>query len=194
MIERGSLAARSRPWLAAALAALGSVSAGACAGRGDRARYPAREPGCAVKQYAGASPVPMDELGTVEVDCASQSGCERKLLDEACRRGANVVWGLGENALDATRRVAHAAHTLRTAEGPRARGCTVMVFADAPPMATENIGPVAALCDQDDTRDVCLRELEDQTCQLGGDVLWQVEGPAPQGNKQRMTGRAAHTR
>jgi hypothetical protein len=61
-------------------------------------------------------------------------------------------------------------------------------------MHIENIGPVKALCDRDDSRETCLRELEDQVCLLGGDVLWQVDGPAPDADKQKMFGRAAHTR
>ena len=72
------------------------------------------------------------------------------------------------------------------------------VFVDAPPMATENIGVVIALCSPDDSKDMCVRELQDQVCLLGGDVLWQVDGPTPQstqeGYKQRMRGRAAHTK
>ena len=65
-------------------------------------------------------------------------------------------------------------------------------------MHTENIGPVTALCNEDDSVEVCTRELADQACLLGADVLWQVDGPAPEstenGPKQRMRGRAAHTR
>jgi hypothetical protein len=81
---------------------------------------------------------------------------------------------------------------------PQPRGCTVQVFQDAPPMRTRNIGPVTARCADTDSRDVCLRELEDQVCLLGGDVLWQVDGPTPTatatGMAQRMRGRAAHSR
>jgi hypothetical protein len=65
-------------------------------------------------------------------------------------------------------------------------------------MPTENIGTVTALCNEDDSREVCTRELADQVCLLGGDVLWQVEGPAREdtanGTKQNMRGRAAHTK
>jgi hypothetical protein len=80
---------------------------------------------------------------------------------------------------------------------PQPRGCAVQVFQDAPTQ-TRNIGPVTARCADTDSRDVCLRELEDQVCLLGGDVLWQVEGPTPTatstGTAQRMRGRASHTR
>jgi hypothetical protein len=171
-----------------------------CCGGGvsDGARYPAREPGCAVKKYPGEAPIPVDDLGMVTAECSEEGGCERRLLDEACKRGANVVWGLGDNALTATKVGAHAAHTLRATKGPRERGCAVQVFADAPPMPTENIGPVTAFCAETDSREVCSRELEDQACLLGGDVLWQLEGPTPvasqTGMRQRMRGRAAHTK
>jgi hypothetical protein len=171
----------------------------ACAGSApDPARYPAREPGCAVKAYPGDPRIPVDELGVVHVDCDDPARCERKLLDEVCRRGGDVAWGTGGNALNAAKLDAHAAHSRRAAQGPRARGCEVQVFTDAPPMRTENVGPVTALCAETDTREACLRELQDQACLLGGDVLWQVDGPTPEatsnGTGQRMRGRAAHTK
>jgi hypothetical protein len=78
------------------------------------------------------------------------------------------------------------------------RGCRVMVFDGAPTLRTANIGTVVAYCDEGDPRDVCVRELEDQVCLLGGDVLWELEGPSPQatsnGVRQRMRGRAAHAK
>lgn len=177
--------------------ALGAAALGAGCGGGSPAdaRYPARELGCPVKSYPADPPAPVDDLGVVSIECAAGGAtCPRQLLDAVCARGGDVAWGLGENSLTSAHLVAHAAHTRRATQGPRERGCPVQVFTSAPTVPTENIGPVAALCDQDDTRDVCLRELEDQTCQLGGDILWQVEGPSLQGNKQRMTGRAAHTK
>ncbi len=131
----------------------------------------------------------------MSVDCGTGGGsCERELLDAVCRRGGDVAWGVGDNALTSAHPVAHAAHTKRATQGPRERGCGVQVFTDAVPAHIENIGPVTALCAQDDSRDECLRELEDQVCTLGGDVLWQVEGPRVEGNKQRMNGRAAHVK
>jgi hypothetical protein len=159
------------------------------------ARYPAREGGCPVKAFPSEPGAPVDDLGTVAIDCASGGGsCQRQLLDAVCKRGGDVAWGLGDNTLTSVHLVAHAAHTQRVTQGPRGRGCPVRVFTDAPPMPTENIGPVAAVCAEDDSKEICLRELEDQTCLLGGDVVWQIEGPAHEDNKQRMRGRAAHTR
>jgi hypothetical protein len=86
----------------------------------------------------------------------------------------------------------------RGSRPPLPRGCAVQVFRDAPPPRTENIGTVTAFCSEADSGDACLRELEDQVCLLGGDVLWQVDGPKPEvtanGMGQRMRGRAAHTK
>jgi hypothetical protein len=167
----------------------------ACGGSGHDPRYPEREQGCPVQQIAGEPKMAVDDLGVVTVDCqGSQGRCERQLLDEVCRRGGDVAYGLGDNALNATKLVAHAAHSKRATQGPRERGCAVQVVDDVASMKTENIGPVTALCAEDDSRDVCFRELQDQVCLLGGDVLWQVDGPSREGNKQRMHGRAAHTK
>lgn len=137
--------------------------------------------------------MPVDDLGTVAVECSGPS-CERRLLDAVCDRGGDVAWGMADNPLNASRLVAHAAHSHRATQGQREAGCAVQVFDDAPPMKTENIGPVTAWCDENDSREVCLRVLEDQVCKMGGDVMWQVQGPQPEGNKQRMYGRAAHTK
>jgi hypothetical protein len=172
----------------------------ACGSAAPDPRYPAREAGCPVKSFPGAPPMPVDELGTVTVDCshANLGGCERSALDVVCQRGGDVAWALADNSLTAPRLVVHAAHTRRALQGPAKRGCAVRVFRDAPPMATENVGAVTALCSPDDSNESCLRELEDQVCVLGGDVVWQVDGPTPEatseGNKLRMRGRAAHTK
>jgi hypothetical protein len=151
-----------------------------------------------VKSYPGSPDVPVDELGMVRVQCTSTEPCERQLLDRVCARGGDVAWGTAEQAIRASTLTAHAAHTRRVTQGPRERGCAVQVFTDKPPGSTENIGPVSALCTTEDSRDVCLRELQDQVCLLGGDVLWQLDGPTPEdtqnGPRQRMRGRAAHTK
>jgi hypothetical protein len=185
----------------ALLVGLAIVSVAACGGSAPDARYPAREDGCPVKAFPGAPTLPVDELGVVKIECASGGGtCERQLMDQVCRRGGDVLWGTADNALTATSLSAHAAHSRRATQGPRERGCTVQVISGggSPPMPTENIGPVTAFCSPDDSAAACLRELEDQACQLGGDVLWQVDGPTPEstsnGPGQRMHGRAAHTK
>jgi hypothetical protein len=180
------------------------AGAAACGGAAPDPRYPAREDGCPVRTYPGPPAIPVDDLGTVRVECRSagggggSGGCERRLLDAVCRRGGDVAWGMADNALTSAALFAHAAHSKRATQGPRERGCAVQVFRDAPPMKTENLGSVTAFCAEDDSRETCLRELEDQVCLLGGDVLWQIDGPTPEatsnGAGQRMHGRAAHTR
>lgn len=186
---------------AAAVLVVGGVVGGAvggCGGPATDARYPVRDPGCPVKSYPGPPAIPVDELGTVRVECSPTAPCQRQLLDQVCARGGDVAWGTAESAIGSTTLVAHAAHSKRATQGPRERGCAVQVFTDRPPGSIENIGPVTALCSPDDSRDVCLRELSDQVCLLGGDLLWQVDGPAPEdtqnGPKQRMRGRAAHAK
>jgi hypothetical protein len=178
--------------LLATPALLVSVACGGGGGGSPDARYPSRERGCPVRPFPAEPTLPVDDLGVVSVDCGGGS-CERRLFDAVCDRGGDVAWGMGDNALTATRLVAHAAHSRRATQGPREPGCAVQIFDGAPPK-TENIGPVTAWCDENDAPDVCLRVLEDQVCKLGGDVMWQVDGPTRQGNKQRMNGRAAHTR
>jgi len=106
--------------------------------------------------------------------------------------------GTADNAINAPTLVAHAAHSKRVTQGPRERGCALQIYTDSLPMRVENIGPVTSLCKEDDTRDACQRELADQACLLGADILWQVDGPTPEstqnGMRQRMHGRAAHTK
>jgi len=180
---------------------VGATALAACGGSAPDVRYPAREDGCAVRSYPGASGIPVDDLGTVRVECAGGAGdrgCERRLMDKVCALGGDVVWGMADNALTATALVGHAAHSKRVSKGTGQRGCAVQVYAGSVPFPTENIGPVTALCAEDDAKEVCLRELQDQVCLLGGDLVWQVDGPTPEGTqngmKQRMHGRAAHTK
>jgi hypothetical protein len=194
---RGAPSPRSRFARLAVSAALGLCASSAACGGGTAtdARYPARPSGCPVKSFPGEAAGPVEQLGVVTVDCTpGGEACARQLLDAVCARGGDVAWGLGDNALTAAHVTAHVAHTRRVTQGPSERGCPVQVFSDGPNLPVENIGPVAATCSQDDTKEVCVRELQDQTCLLGGDVVWQVEGPTPSGNKQRMRGRAAHAK
>jgi len=179
--------------------ALISSAAVSCAGQALDPRYPEREPGCPVKSFPSTPPVPVDDLGLVAVDCsAGGKGCERTAFDLVCKKGGDVAWGLADNELTATRLVVHAAHSRRSVESLRFRGCAVRVLSEVSSIAVENIGPVTALCSLDDSEPVCTRVLEDEVCLLGGDAVWQVEGPTPEatpeGNKLRMRGRAVHTK
>jgi hypothetical protein len=175
------------------LAALSALSACASS-RAPDPRHAARPEGCAVKSFAETPNVPIDELGVVDVDCAGQDKCSRKLLDEVCARGGDIVWGLGENAITGKRMKGHAAHSASANFGPRAKGCEVLVRADAPVEPTENIGPVSATCGEETSDDECTRALQDEACRLGADVVWGVGAPLVRGTKKTMSGRAAHTK
>lgn len=75
----------------------------------------------------------------------------------------------------------------------RPAGCEVAVIRDGvPPYPTENIGPVSATCAEVVSKEDCLRELQDQVCKLGGDVVWQVpDKPKEENEKIFWSGRAA---
>jgi hypothetical protein len=74
-------------------------------------------------------------------------------------------------------------------------GCAVQVFPENPPMPTDNIGPVNAICGADISDADCLRTLQDQACKLGGDVVWGVpDQPSMSLGKKKLSGRAAHTK
>jgi glycyl-tRNA synthetase alpha chain len=77
----------------------------------------------------------------------------------------------------------------------RSDGCDVQVFQNAPPMKTENIGPVRARCDESlVSKDDCMRTLKDEVCKLGGDAVWGVS-PEPEHEEGKISfhGRAVHT-
>lgn len=76
---------------------------------------------------------------------------------------------------------------------PRPEGCDVQLFPGPPPMRTANIGPVRAACDDRLSEAECVRELKDQACRLGADLVWGVAPPAYEDRKQLLSGRAAHT-
>jgi hypothetical protein len=75
---------------------------------------------------------------------------------------------------------------------PLPPGCPVQVLREAPTGPTENIGPVSASCSPDIAQPACERTLADQTCKLGGDVVWGVTR-IDEAGKYRLFGRAAHT-
>jgi len=79
---------------------------------------------------------------------------------------------------------------------PLPAGCDVKLFHETPTMATDNIGRVEAHCDSDRvSEEDCIRDLKDQACKLGANVIWEVPfKPNVEDNKQYWSGRAAHTK
>lgn len=79
----------------------------------------------------------------------------------------------------------------------RPEGCDVKVFRGKVSGITyDDIGHVDAICGNDVGPEECLKELKNQTCKLGGDIVYDVpdEPEKPSPDKMKYTGRVAHTR
>jgi hypothetical protein len=77
----------------------------------------------------------------------------------------------------------------------RREGCDVKLFHDTPTMPTDNLGTVSARCDESVTDADCLRQLRDEGCKLGADVLWGIpDKPTLDNGKHVYFARAAHTK
>src|SRR5262245_6893859 len=77
---------------------------------------------------------------------------------------------------------------------PRPEGCAVQLFrGKVTSMPYDDIGRVDAICGNDIGPESCLVELKNQTCKLGGDLVYDVpdEPSKPSPDKVRFTGRAA---
>ena len=80
---------------------------------------------------------------------------------------------------------------------PRANGCDVKLFRGKVAGITyDDIGRVDAICGTDLGPEACLLELKNQSCRLGGDIVYDVpdEPNKPSPDKIMYTGRVAHTR
>jgi hypothetical protein len=80
---------------------------------------------------------------------------------------------------------------------PRPEGCAVQLFrGKIMSIPYDDIGRVDAICGTDIGPEECLKELKNQTCKLGGDLVYDVpdEPSKPSPDKVRFTGRVAHTR
>jgi hypothetical protein len=85
---------------------------------GPGGRFHPRDKSCVVKTLSNAPKGSADDLGVVTVECwtGDDEGCEQVLLDEVCRRGGDIVWGLGRAAPSTSKVTAHAARS-RTGAG-----------------------------------------------------------------------------
>ena len=78
---------------------------------------------------------------------------------------------------------------------PRPEGCDVKLFHGSPTVPTDNLGTVMARCSTDVSEGACIRQLQDEACKLGGDVVWGVPDQATlDGGKNLWVARAAHTK
>jgi hypothetical protein len=79
----------------------------------------------------------------------------------------------------------------------RPPGCDVQLFrGKIRSIPYDDIGHVDAICSIEMSLDACERELKDQTCKLGGDLVYDVpqDPQKPSPDKIRLTGHVAHTR
>jgi hypothetical protein len=81
----------------AASAALGSV---ACPSPPPAdPRYPPRQEGCDIKIFVEIPPMPTDNIGPVMASCddtVTDADCMRTLKDQACKLGADLIWGVDD--------------------------------------------------------------------------------------------------
>jgi hypothetical protein len=60
-------------------------------------QYPPRPEGCDVAIFTEIPPMPTDNIGPVSASCdesVSDADCLRTLKDQACKLGADVIWGV----------------------------------------------------------------------------------------------------
>lgn len=80
-------------------------------------RFPPQKEGCEITVYADAPTAPTENIGTVNAICGddvSDADCLRTLKDQACKLGADVVWGVPDKptlSLGKKKLSGRAAHT-----------------------------------------------------------------------------------
>ena len=88
----------------------------------------------------------------------------------------------------------HERHALLARRLEQVAGLAEQALGDAPRVQSENIGTVTARCDLEVSAEDCLRTLKDEVCKAGGDLVWGVDKPTVADGKQKLSGRAAHTK
>jgi len=64
------------------------------------AKYPPQPPGCPIEVFPETPRTPTDNIGPVSSSCdenISDADCMQELKNQACKLGANVVWGVEPN-------------------------------------------------------------------------------------------------
>lgn len=67
-------------------------------------KYPPRQPGCEIQIFADSPSYQTDNIGPVQARCdesISDDECVRTLKDEACKLGADTIWGVNEPTKEA---------------------------------------------------------------------------------------------
>lgn len=72
----------------------------ACSPPEQPSKYPPQKPGCEVQVFTDLNPTYQTEnIGPVSASCdesISDADCMRTLKDQACKLGADTVWGVNE--------------------------------------------------------------------------------------------------
>ena len=70
-----------------------------CPSPAKETKYPPRPEGCDVKLFTDIPPMQTDNIGPVSATCdesVTDAACLRTLEDEACKLGADVIWGVAD--------------------------------------------------------------------------------------------------
>jgi hypothetical protein len=62
-------------------------------------KYPPRQPGCAIQIFPEEPSYQTENIGPVRTSCdesISDADCLRELKDQACKLGADTVWGVSD--------------------------------------------------------------------------------------------------
>ena len=62
-------------------------------------RYPPRQEGCDIKIFVEIPPMQTDNIGPVMANCdesVTDAECMRTLKDQACKLGADLIWGVDD--------------------------------------------------------------------------------------------------
>lgn len=81
-------------------------------------KYPPRPEGCDVAIFVEVPPMPTDNIGAVTATCdpsISDADCLRTLKDQACKLGADVVWGVSDSDAGGKKKVSGRAAHKKTA-------------------------------------------------------------------------------
>jgi len=80
--------------------ALPIILLAACASPPEKApQYPPREPNCEVRVFPERPGYDTDNIGPVSATCdesISDTDCMRTLMDQACKIGADTIWGVSD--------------------------------------------------------------------------------------------------
>lgn len=89
----------SRPCVVALLFSSGLACAACGSEPKNPGKYPPRQAGCEIQTFPEEPSYQTDNIGPVQASCdesISDAECLRELMDQACKLGADTVWGMGD--------------------------------------------------------------------------------------------------